>query len=119
MKNLKTQQVEGIFVVEFFTNSILDQTQIESISKELFSIADKAAYSRLLVDLQNIEFMSSALIGVFIRFKMRVSKSGSELKLCSALEYLVELLKVTNLDNVFDIHETRREAINAFQSVLG
>ena len=71
--------------------------------------------SRIVVDLQNVEFLSSALIGVFIRFKMRVRKNGSELKLCNASDDLMELLKVTKLDTVFDIHKTRLDAIEAFQ----
>ena len=119
MNNIITNRENDILVIEFCSDSILDSVQIESIGGELYTIADRSAFSRIIVDLENVEFMSSALIGVFIKFNMRVRKNESELKLCNASEDLINVLKVTKLDNVFDIHTTRRAAIESFQATTG
>ena len=117
MSNLKTHNENGTFVIEFYANSILNQLEVESIGKELLTIATKSACSQIVVDLTGVDFLSSAMIGVFIRFKMRLKKRDSELKLCNISPELMELLKVTNLDAVFDIHGTRQSAIEAFRGV--
>lgn len=115
MAHLKTHSEQGSFVIEFFDSSILDQSEIDSIGCELFAIADKSACSQVVVDLNNVEFLSSAMIGVFIRFKRRLRMNDSELKLCNARPELMEVLRLTKLDSVFDVYETRRDALSAFQ----
>lgn len=115
MAHLKTHSDQGTFVIEFFDSSILDQSEIDSIGCELFAIADKSACSQVVVDLNNVEFLSSAMIGVFIGFKKRLRMNDSELKLCNAKPELMEVLKLTKLDSVFDVYKTRRDAVSAFQ----
>lgn len=119
MTNLKTHYESGTFVLVFSANSILNQADIESIEGEMLSLADRSAFSRIVVDLQNVEFMSSALIGVFIRFQVQVRKNEPKLKLCNASDDLTKVLKVTKLDSVFDNHKTRRAAIESFQIAAG
>lgn len=115
MAHLKTHSEHGTFVIEFLDSSILDQSEIDSIGYELIAIADRSAGSQVVVDLEDIEFLSSAMIGVFIRFKKSLGTNDSELKLCNARPELMEVLKLTKLDSVFDIHKSRRDAISAFQ----
>ena len=119
MANLKTHYEKGAFVIEFYASSILNQSEVESIGNELFLIAAKSACSRIVVDLENVDFLSSAMIGVFIRFKMKLRKNDSDLKLCNASSELMEMLKATKLDTVFDIYDSRRSAIESFCGVVG
>lgn len=119
MAHLKNHSEQGTLVVEFFDTSILNQSEIESIGQELYSIASKSACSQIIVDLKEIHFMSSAMIGVFIQFKMKLRKNDSELKLCNVKPELLKMLKLTKLDKVFDIYPTRRDALHAFRSFAG
>ncbi len=119
MANLKTHYENGSFVIEFYASSILNQSEVESIGDELLLMAAKSACSRIVVDLENVDFLSSAMIGVFIRFKMRLRKNDSDLKLCNASPDLMEMLKLTKLNTVFDIHDSRRSAIESFCGVVG
>ena len=113
MAHVKAHSEQGAFVVEFYDSSILNQSEIDSVGQELYSIADKSACSQVIVDLKDVEFLSSAMIGVFIRFKMKLRKNDSELKLCNAKPELLEMLKLTKLDKVFDIYNSRRDALTA------
>lgn len=113
MAHVKAHSEQGAFVVEFYDSSILNQSEIDSVGQELYSIADKSACSQVIVDLKDVEFLSSAMIGVFIRFKMKLRKNDSELKLCNAKPELLEMLKLTKLDKVFDLYNSRRDALTA------
>jgi len=115
LANLKTHFEDDAFVIEFCEKSILNQSEIHSLGDQLLSIADKSACSRIVVDLENIDFLSSAMIGVLIRFKKILRKNESDLKLCNASPELSKMLKHTKLDTVFDIHKSRRSAIEAFR----
>ncbi len=52
-------------------------------------------------------------------YEMQVRENESEPKLCNASDVLAKVLKVTKLDSVFDIHKTRRAAIESFQIAAG
>jgi anti-sigma B factor antagonist len=69
---------------------------------------------RLLLDLSNVRFLSSNALGILVSLKKKVDAAGGRLRLCGLEPDLLELLRITNLDRIFEMYESREEALKDF-----
>lgn len=70
----------------------------------------------LLINLEGVTYIDSCGLGELIAGNSTVLKKGGAMKLLKVTESLKELLKVTNLLNVFDIYESEPAALASFDS---
>jgi anti-sigma B factor antagonist len=60
--------------------------------------------------------MSSAVLGILIRFFKRCKEYGAELKLCGISPQIFQVFKITGLDKVFEIHKDQQQSLVAFEA---
>jgi anti-sigma B factor antagonist len=77
----------------------LDASQAELAQKHLDAIV-----SSLTVDCGDLNYISSAGLGVFIATHKRLSDRGEKLTLINVTSHIRELLRYTGLDKVFQIN---------------
>jgi len=71
---------------------------------------------KVVIDFDGVEFISSAILGKLIKLSGRVvTDRRGHLKLCSLDERIAEVFKITGLEKLFSIHETRNEAVAALR----
>lgn len=114
MTDLITHVKDGVMILDFGTTSILDQDQVDSVGSELSEVAGSPELTRILLDLNRIDFMSSAMIGEFLSFNTKCQEKGTKVRVCNLSSDMQELFRMTSLNSVFDIHKTREEAMAAF-----
>ena len=68
----------------------------------------------LVLDVAEVSFIDSSGLGTLVRLVARIRRSGGDLKLCAAPPPVHQLLKLTNLTQVFDVHESEVGALSAF-----
>lgn len=68
----------------------------------------------LVLDVAEVNFIDSSGLGTLVRLVARIRRSGGDLKLCAAPPPVHHLLKLTNLLQVFDVHESEVAAVAAF-----
>lgn len=68
----------------------------------------------LVLDVADVNFIDSSGLGTLVRLMARIRRSGGDLKLCAAPPPVHRLLKLTNLTQVFDMHESEVSAVSAF-----
>jgi anti-sigma B factor antagonist len=68
----------------------------------------------LVLDVANVNFIDSSGLGTLVRLVARIRRSGGDLKLCAAPPPVHRLLKLTNMLQVFDVHESDVSAVSAF-----
>ena len=71
-------------------------------------------WSRLILDLQNIDYIDSAGLGALVYAYTSCKTRGTRLVLVRVFGKNRELLKVTKLLTVFDVYETTLEAERSF-----
>jgi anti-sigma B factor antagonist len=71
-------------------------------------------WNRLIVDLQNIDYMDSAGLGALVYAYTSCKRRGTRLVLVRVFGKNRELLKITRLLTVFDVYETTLEAERSF-----
>src|SRR5579864_6853047 len=68
----------------------------------------------LVLDVAEVSFIDSSGLGTLVRLLARIRRSGGDLKLCAAPPPVHRLLKLTNLLQVFEVHQSEVDAVSAF-----
>jgi len=71
-------------------------------------------YSKLLIDLSNVTYLNSTAIGVLVSGQTTYSRHGWMIKLCGLNKSIQNIFVITKLTLVFDVYDTRAEAIKSF-----
>ncbi len=108
------QRVRDIHVVEFMTDALLDQANIERLGEDLSELVAKAGHPKLVISFSNIEHVSSAVLGVLIATHKQVRKLRGEMRLASISDRIYEVFKITRMDKMLKIYETTEAATAKF-----
>jgi anti-anti-sigma factor len=87
----------------------LDGASSAVLETEAFGIIDAGAL-RLLIDLQNMDYVSSAGLRAFLAIAKRIIAAGGRLAVCSLKPNVAELFDVSGIDGVIDIHGSAASA---------
>jgi anti-sigma B factor antagonist len=71
-------------------------------------------YAKLLIDLGNVTYLNSTAIGVLVAAQTTYSRNGWQIKLCGLNKNIENIFVITKLTLVFDVHDTRAEALKSF-----
>lgn len=106
----RTRLEDDITVVDLLGN--LDTHTSGTAAEELARIAQGA--SKLLLNLEGLEFLSSAGLRVLLRTSKQLKRAGGATKICGAKGTVLEVLEISGLDTLMDLHVSEREALSAF-----
>ena len=103
-----------VTIVEFTDRRILEELSIAEISEELGKLVQDQEKPKLLLSFSNVDHLSSAALGMLIKLNSEVKEKNGKLKLSDISPQIYEVFKITRLNKLFEIHETRRAAEAAF-----
>lgn len=67
----------------------------------------------VVFDLSEVSYFGSVFLALLLRCHKNVKSRGGELVLCGASEMAAELLRITALDTLWAIYDTREQAMQA------
>lgn len=112
---LKTEIYNDITVVSFEGvnrfNAIITE-QVKEEMKALFSSPN----TKLVLDLSGIQFIDSSGFGVFLSIMKTANNNYGYFKISNINEEVMELFKLLQLHNVFELYNKREDAIKSFGS---
>jgi anti-sigma B factor antagonist len=106
-------RVGNTTVVKLAGPRITDQVYVTELGDELVAVAEAAAPPDVLIDLNDVEFLSSSVLGKLIRLLKRIREKNGRLRLCSIRPSILEVFEITQLHKVFEIYPDADEAISA------
>ncbi len=115
MPSLMTQTNGDVVVIYFKDAKILDEVQILKISEELMNIATKACGGKLLLAFNEVEYLSSAVLGKLMALHKKCKADKTNLKMCELSPTILEVFKITKLNKIFSIYPTEDKAIAAYK----
>jgi len=68
----------------------------------------------LIIDLSKVTYLNSTAIGVLVSAHTTFSKNKGRVKICGINKNISNIFVITKLTLVFDVSETREDAIAAF-----
>ena len=101
-------------VIRFRDRKILDELVIKEIGDELIELIEKHNKTKLLVNFEGVDYLSSAALGKLITLNKKAQAANGKLKLCCINPTIVEVFKITKLDQLFDICDTQESALATF-----
>ena len=105
----------GVTIVHFTEAKVIDQRNINMIGSELTKMAESGGVSKMLINMENVEYLSSAVLGKLISVHKTLRQNKASLKLCGISVPIFEVFEITRLDKVFEIHKSEDEALEAFR----
>ncbi|MFH1731884.1 MAG: STAS domain-containing protein [Planctomycetota bacterium] len=105
----------GVTIVHFTEAKVVDQRNINLIGSELTKMAESGGVSKMLINMENVRYLSSAMLGKLISLHKALRTNKATLKLCSITPPIYEVFEITRLDKVFDIYSSEGEALEAFR----
>jgi anti-sigma B factor antagonist len=109
MPHFRLETIDGITVVTFTAAKVVPE-----MKDPLYGLVGDEGHRWLLLDLSNVRFLSSHALGILVSLKKKVDAAGGRLRLCCLEPDLLELLRITSLDRIFETSESREEALKGF-----
>jgi anti-sigma B factor antagonist len=74
----------------------------------------KKGQSKILLNLAGVTYVDSSGVGQLVGALTTARNQGGDIKLLKPSSHIIDLLKTTKLDNVFDIQNDEAAAIHSF-----
>ena len=113
---ISLQYVEDATIVTFVDEKILEEMDIQALQASVMSVVEEAERINLILDFSNVQFLSSAVLGLLMRISKKVYEQEGQLRLCNISPRIYEIFKITRLNQIFDIHEDVDRAIESLLS---
>ncbi len=78
--------------------------------RESIVAAVEAGHSRLIIDVQQVQFLDSTGLGVLVGALKRVRGEGGSLDIVCTQERILKIFEITGLDKVFGLHASVEDA---------
>jgi len=101
--SIKVEYGIDITHVQFIDRKILDEQKIAKLRELLEPVIEKNGTGRMLLDFVNVEFMTSAMLGLLVRLNKKVRERSGKLGFCNVDPGIRKVFEITQLTKVFDI----------------
>ena len=77
------KNVDGVAVVNFMeTVSMFDGDKVRDVGKELLDLVESKKYTKLLLNMSNARFVSSAMLAHLVKLHRTVQEAKGKVRLC-------------------------------------
>jgi len=87
--------------------------QFEEKMKELV----ESGNYKIVVNMKNLSYISSAGFGVFMAFVDEVRKNGGDIKFCCLPEKIDEIFELLGFKHIFEVLNDENKAIESFEKL--
>ncbi len=107
------RQVDSVMVIDVSGRITLGEgcAQLRELIRDQLSKGNK----QILLNLADVTYIDSSGIGELVSAFTAVSNQGGQLKLLNLTKKVHDLLQITKLYTVFDIHDDEAKGIASFQ----
>ena len=110
---LKTDKINNVVIVRFDNIDRFNALITEPVKEDLKSLFNKPD-TRLILNLEGIRFIDSSGFGVFLSILKTANNNHGQFKLCNIEPEVMELFRLLQLHNVFEIHNNLDDCVKSF-----
>ena len=111
---LKHETNNGIEILSLDNVSKLNILIAQTLKEEVAQYLTKAN-TKLVLNLEGVEYVDSSGFGALLSILRNAKNNDSQFKICHISPEVMELVRLLQLHNVFDICENVEECINTFE----
>jgi anti-sigma B factor antagonist len=105
-----SEQVGDVTIVSLSDNRVAVMEMLDLLDRALLD----GALIKLILDFHGIQQVSSAALGKLVKLVTHAGRVQGSLSLCDLHPDMRQVFKITRLDRIFTLHDTREEALAAF-----
>ena len=108
------RQIDSVTIVDVSGRITLGEgcTQLRELIREQLA----KGYKNVLLNLGDVSYIDSSGIGELVSSYTAVSNQGGNLKLLNLTKKVQDLLQITKLYTIFDVHDDEAKAITSFSA---
>ena len=103
--------VQTVNVVTMRLPELIDPLEFDRINEMMLALLDGKAAGKWVLDLAGVNYIGSAMLGLFVNIRQRVKKAGGTLVLCNMSPRLLEIFHTCSMERLFTINRTRADAM--------
>ena len=111
---LKHELNNGIEILAFDNVSKLNILIAQSLKEEVAQYLTKAN-TKLILNLEGVEYIDSSGFGALLSILRNAKNNDSQFKICNISPEVMELVKLLQLHNVFDIQDSIDQCFETFE----
>jgi anti-sigma B factor antagonist len=111
--NLTPEKIGDVTVV-VVPGEQLDASNAKEFKRDMAPLLEPCR--RVIFDLAELRFVDSSGLGAILSSLRQLNANGGDLKLCGMSKPVRALFELVRMHKIFEIHETRDDAIRAFQA---
>jgi len=108
---LDVRKQNEVAIVSFTTSRVLDQSNVQQLGEELDELVEKHGFTKVAMNFEHVNYMSSAVMGKLVSFYKRLQKKGGDLRLSNINPNIYEIFEIMKFDELFEISETEEDAV--------
>ncbi len=110
---LKVELINNINVASFENINRFNALITEPVKEQLNNLFNKPQ-TKLILNLEGINFIDSSGFGVFLSVMKTANINFGHFKLCNISKEVMELFKLLQLHNVFEIYSNLDDCLKSF-----
>jgi len=111
---LKNETQNGVEILSFDNVNKLNILIAQTLKEEVAQYLTKAN-TKLILDLEGIEYVDSSGFGALLSILRNAKNKDSQFKICNVSPDVMELVKLLQLHNVFDICDNIDDCLKSFE----
>lgn len=110
---LKEEKIFDIEVLSFDGITRFNALITDDVKQEINSYFSEPN-KKVILNLEGIDFIDSTGFGVFLSSMKKANNNYGYFKICNISSDVMELFKLLQLHNVFEIYSTLEDCVNSF-----
>lgn len=110
---IKKNPQDDVMVLEL-SGKIMGGPDFEKFKDEVTTVVD-GGFKKVVLDLSGVPWINSTGLGILITGYHSIKAADGVLKICAVKERVLSIFYISQLENIFDVYETRAEAIASFE----
>jgi anti-sigma B factor antagonist len=108
---IKQSPQDNAMVLEV-SGKIMGGPDFDKFKGEIQSLVDEG-HKNVILDLSGVPWINSTGLGILITGYHSVKAAEGSMKICNVKERVLSIFYISQLENIFDVYETREEALKA------
>lgn len=109
---IKKNPQDDVMVLEL-SGKIMGGPDFEKFKDEVSGVIE-SGHRKVVLDLGGVPWINSTGLGILITGYHSIKAAEGQLKICNVKERVLSIFYISQLENIFDVFETREEAIASF-----
>ena len=105
------EEQSDVLVVKFTMKMLNDEENIEQLGQELFSLVEQYNRMKLAVDMSQVEYLTSSVLGKLITLHRKLHRMQGRLALFGLTEGVAGILRTSKLLTYFTVTEDKDSAV--------